>query len=396
VPVPSPFHPRTSALCRSLLWKDWAGYHAVRSYDTYPEREYFAFRHAAGVIDVTPLFKYEIRGREAVDFLAYVLARDARKLKPGRVAYCCWCDERGKLLDDGTVSRLAEDHFRLTAAEPSLAWLRRNAAGFDVRIDDVTASVAALSVQGPTSRDILREACDADLDKLRFFRHANARFDGFEGVVSRTGYTGDLGYEVWVDAEHACALWDRIADAGRSYGLQPAGLDALDVTRVEAGFLMNGVDYWSANHCLVEFRMSTPYEAGLAWTVHLERDPFLGQEALRAEKRRGPARRFVGLEIDWDETEALFRARALPPEIPHGAWRMSVPLYLPDGSQVGYATSGAWSPMLKKNLALATITAPHGDVGEELHIEMTVEHERHRVKATVCGTPFFDPERKRA
>ncbi len=396
MPVESPFHPRTSARCRSLQWKDWAGFHAVRAYDTYPEREYFAFRHAAGAIDVTPLFKYDVRGPDSAAFLAYVIARDVRKLKPGRVAYCCWTDDRGKLLDDGTVSRLEEDFFRVTAAEPCLAWFHRHACGFDVRIADVTESVAALSVQGPTSRDVLRDACDADVDRLRFFRHTKARFDGFDGIVSRTGYTGDLGYEIWVDASDACALWDRIHDAGAGHGLLPVGLDALDVTRVEAGFLMNGVDYWSANHCLVEFRMSTPFEAALDWTVHLDREPFLGQEALRAEKRRGPARRFVGLEIDWDETEALFRRRGLPPEVPHGAWRTPVPVYLPDGSQVGYASSGAWSPILKKNLALATIDAPHGDVGDELRIEVTVEYERHPVKATVSPTPFFDPERKRS
>lgn len=396
MPIPSPFHERTSALCTSLRWKDWAGYYAVCSFDTYHEREYFAFRHSAGLIDVTPLYKYEVRGPGAADFLTYVIARNIRKLKVGRVAYCCWVDERGKLLDDGTVSRLSEDHFRVTAAEPSLGWFLRYAPQFDVTVEDSTATVGALSLQGPTSRAILANACDAPLDDLGFFRLAPARFDGFDGVVTRTGYTGDLGYEVWVQHGDALALWDRLMDAGQTRGIVPAGLDALDMTRVEAGFIMNGVDYYSANHCAIELRMSTPYETALGWTVQLKRRPFIGQEALKAEKAAGPVRRFVGLEIDWDETEALFRALDLPPEICASAWRTPVPVYLPGGKQVGYATSGTWSPILKKNLALATIDSPHGEVGEELRIEFTVEYVRHRVKATVREKPFFDPERKRA
>ena len=393
--IPSPFHPRTSELCKSLLWKDWAGYHAVCRYDSYHVREYFAIRHAAALLDVTPLFKYEVRGPDAAETLSRILAKNVRKLKLGQVAYVCWCDERGKLLDDGTVSRLDEDHFRVTAAEPSLAWFQRNSRGADVSFEDSTARIGALSLQGPTSRDVLRAACDADLDGLKFFRLTKARFDGFRGVVTRTGYTGDLGYEIWVDRENAVALWDALMDAGRGHGIEPTGLDALDMARVEAGFIMNGVDYYSANHCLIESRKSTPYEAALGWTVNLKRPPFIGQAALRKEKRRGPARRFVGLEIDWDELERLFRRKGLPPELPGGAWRDPVPVYDVSGLQVGQATSGSWSPTLKKNLALATVDSPHGDVGEELRIEITVEYVRHRVKATVRPKPFFDPPRKR-
>jgi len=396
LPIPSPFHDRTARLCTSLRWKDWAGYFAVCSYDTYPEREYFAFRHAAGLIDVTPLYKYQVIGPDAPEFLSYVIARDIRRMKQGQVVYCCWCDDRGKLLDDGTVSRLEETRFRVTSAEPSLAWFLRSASRFDLTIEDHTATVAALSLQGPTSRAVLAAACDAPVDTLRFFRLSPARFDGFDAVVSRTGYTGDLGYEVWVANADAPALWDRLMEAGRAHGLEPAGLDALDMTRVEAGFVMNGVDYVSANHCAIEARMSTPYETGLDWTVKLDRAPFIGQEALREEKERGPRRRLAGLEIDWDETEELYRRWRLPPEIRPAAWRGSVPVYDRDGRQAGYATSGSWSPLLKKNLALATLHAPHGDVGEELAIEMTVEHVRHRVTATVRERPFFDPGRKRS
>ena len=378
-----------------MRWKDWAGYFAVCAFDTYPEREYFAFRNGAGMIDVTPLFKYEIHGPDAAPFLSRVMVKNIAKVKIGQVAYCCWCDHQGKLLDDGTVSRFDENQFRVTAAEPSLAWFHRNARGFDVTMEESTDKIAALSIQGPKSRDILKQVTDADLDALKFFRLTKATIDGFDATVTRTGYTGDLGYEVWVSNENAVPLWEALTAAGKTYGLEPAGLDALDVCRVEAGFIMNGVDYYSANHCLIESRKSTPYEAGLGWTVNLDRDPFIGQAALRAEKANGAARRFVGLEIDWDAVQELFARHNLPPEICTSAWRSPVPVYAKSGSQIGQATSGSWSPLLKKNLALATLDAPHGRVGEELKIEVTVEYVRHKVKATVIKKPFFDPPRKK-
>ena len=396
MPIPSPFHPRTSALCTALRWKDWAGYHAVCSYGTNHHREYFAFRNAAGLIDVTPLFKYDIHGPDAAAFLSRIMVKNIAGLKVGQVAYCCWCDEAGKVLDDGTVWRLGEDSFRATAAEPNLHWFRRNARGYRVTIADTTDAIAALSLQGPSSRDILEQVTDADLDGLRFFRLTPAAIDGFEAIITRTGYSGDLGYEVWVDNAHALGLWDALVAAGADYGLLPAGLDAYDMVRVEAGFIMNGVDYFSANHGLIEPRKSTPYELGLGWTVNLDRGPFIGEPAVTAEKARGPARVFVGLEIDWDEFEALFARHGLPPEAPCAAWRSAVPVYTTGGQQVGQATSGSWSPLLKKNLALATVAAAHGSIGNVLQIEVTVEYVRHLVKATVRKKPFFDPPRKRA
>ena len=393
--IPSPFHPRTSALCRSLRWKDWSGYHAVCAYDTYPEREYYAFRHSAGLIDVTPLFKYEVRGPDAARFLAGVVVKDITKLQIGQVAYCCWCDDRGWLVDDGTISRLSDQHFRVTAAEPSLAWFARRAGPFDVQIEESTETIAAVAIQGPNSREILKQITDADMDGLRFFRLADADIDGFQATITRTGYTGDLGYEIWVANEHAPKLWDALMDAGRDYGLVPAGLDALDVTRVEAGFIMNGVDYYSANHCLIESRMSTPYETGLGWTVNLDREPFVGQIHLQEEKRRGSKRKFVGLALDWDEYEKLHAKHNLPPEVCSAAWRSAVPVYAASGKQVGQATSGAWSPTLKSNLALATVEAAHAGVGTVLRLEVTVEYVRHTVAAVVSKRPFFDPPRKR-
>lgn len=394
--IPSPFHLRTSKACTSMRWKDWAGYHAVCSYNAYHQREYFAFRHAAGLIDVTPLFKYEVEGPDAAEFLAFVMARDVRKLQVGQVAYGCWCDDSGKLIDDGTVWRLGESTFRLTAAEPSLAWLSTYAPGFDVRIEDSTDRIAVLSLQGPTSLSILQKTCNVDLSDLRFFRLRKTAIDGFDTVVTRTGYTGDLGYEIWVDNADAVPLWDALVANGREYGIEPAGLDALDMCRVEAGFIMNGVDYFSANHCLIESRKSTPFETGLGWTVHLDRPPFVGRDALRVEKERGPRRVFVGLQIEWDSFESLYAKHGLPPEVCTSAWRNAVPVYTRSGTQIGQATSGSWSPTLKKNLALATVGADHGRIGEELLIEVTVEYVRHTVPATVVKKPFFDPPRKKS
>jgi len=393
--IPTPFHPRTSRLCTSLLYKDWAGYYAVRSYDTTHDREYFAFRHAAGMIDVTPLYKYDVSGPDAAAFLSRLMVRNIAKLTLHQVAYLCWCDDDGHVIDDGTVSRIEEDYFRVTSAEPAMHWFMRHARGYDVTIVDTSARLAALSVQGPNSRDIVAAATSGDTATLPFFQLVRTKIAGVDAVVTRTGYTGDLGYEVWVKNDDALALWDAMVEEGRPYGLEPAGLDAMDVTRVEAGFVLNGIDYFSALHAMIDRRKSTPYELALGWTVHLKHRPFIGREALRREKKQGPKRVLVGLEIDWDEHEALFREHNLPPEIHPGGWRTGVPVYSSSGEFVGQATSGAWSPLLKKNLALATVAAPHGGKGNKLRFEVTVEYERRTVTATVVDKPFFDPPRKR-
>jgi aminomethyltransferase len=396
VPVPSPFHERILPLCTSLFFKEWAGYHAVRSFDTSHEREYFAFRHSAGLIDVSPLFKYEVKGKDAAALLSRVTSRNIAKLAVGRVSYLCWCDDEGKVVDDGTVTRLGEHEFRMTAAEPTLAWLSRYARRSDVTIEDSSERLGALALQGPTSRVLLNDALDRSIDPLAFFGCTQRRLGGKHVWVTRTGYTGDLGYEVWCERGDALAVWDALMEAGRAHRIVPAGIDALDVARVEAGFIMNGVDYYSAHHCLVESRKSTPYELGLGWTIDLDREAFVGQAALKAAKARGPAWKTVGLVSDWDEYEALFAEVGLPPHVRSGAWRDPVPVYDAVGRQVGYATSGAWSPVLKASLALATIKADHAEVGNRLKIEATVEFQRRKVTAVVTKTPFFNPERKRA
>ncbi|MDJ0835627.1 MAG: aminomethyltransferase family protein [Acidobacteriota bacterium] len=396
MPVPTPFHPRTSELCTSMRWKEWAGYYTVCSYDTCHEREYYAFRHAAGMIDVTPLFKYEVRGPDAGRWLSRLTVKNVAKMKVGHVTYLCWCDDHGRLIDDGTVMRLAKDHYRITSAEPSWSWFQRFTRGYDITLEDVSNKIASVSLQGPNSREILRQCCDANMDKFRFFRLKRCKLDGLDALITRTGYTGDLGFEIWVDNEDALKLWDALIDVGKPYGIEPCGMDAMDVTRVEAGFIMNGVDYHSAHHCLIEDRMSTPYEAGLGWTVQLDREPFIGQAALKEEKAAGPAWNFVGVEIDWPQYEAVCAQYGLPPQVGSAAWRHSVPVYDDAKNQIGYATSGSWSPLLKKSVALCHIKKPYYRPGTEVQFEVTVEHTRHTVKATVVKTPFFDPPRKRS
>ncbi len=395
MPLPTPFHPRTFALCESYAWKTWSGYYAAKHFDESPEREYNAIRQGAALLDVTPLFKYDVQGPDAAVFLDYVMARKVSKLKPGRVTYGCWCDDEGKVLDDGTCWRLAPDRFRLTSASPSWFWLVRHARGFRVEVRDDTDRLASLALQGPTSRAVLRAVCDANLDALKFFGFTETTFvGGFRGAISRTGYTGDLGYELWVENAHALALWDLLVARGSDHGLWPIGLDALDIARIEAGFVLQGCDYTSAFDTVLASQKTSPYEIGLGWTVDLDREPFIGQCALQAEVRDGSAWAFVGLVIDWDALEAAFDRHHLPPSLPTAAWRQRIPLY--QGSrQVGYASSGAWSPTLKRNLALASVrplVAPEGTV---VDIEILVDWERARIPAVVTKLPFFDPPRKR-
>ena len=398
MPIPTPFHPRTAERCVTYRWKDWAGYYAVCTYDISPEREYNAIRQGAGVLDASPLYKYDVRGPDAGPFLSRVMVRDVARMKVGRVLYLCWCDDHGKVLDDGTCSRLGKHHYRVTAAAPSYHWFARHAASFDVEIEDTSTRYAALALQGPTSRDILRQFTDlgdGDIDGVRFFDIREVEFENVPGYLSRTGYTGDLGYELWVESERALELWDALARHGKPRGLEPIGLDTLDICRIEAGFIMQGVDYFSAHDALIESQKSSPYELGLGWTVKLGRRSFIGAAALAAEKERGSEWAMVGLDIDWEATEALYGEYGLPPALPAAAWRSPVPVYR-KGKQVGRATSGAWSPTLKKNLALATVYAGFAQPGTVLDIEMTVEWERRSVPATVVETPFFNPPRKRS
>jgi aminomethyltransferase len=390
----SPFHERTSALVRAQTWRRWAGYQMASAYDPHPDREYAAVRNAAALFDVSPLHKYVIGGRDAARLLDRLITRDVTKLKVGQVYYTPWCDAAGKVVDDGTLSRLDAGTYRLTSADSSLRWLHMNAFGMDVTIEDVSESVATLALQGPLARTILAQL-SPDVAPLKYFRLAHTTLAGIPVTVSRTGYTGDLGYEIWVARGNALALWDTLIEAGRPYGLTPAGVWALDIARIEAGLIMLDVDYYSSHHALIEKRKSSPFEINLGWAVSATKGPYNGRKALRAEKARGPAWGFVGLEIDWTSFERLFAEEHLPPQIANVAWRTSVPVYA-GGAQIGYATSGCWSPILKKPLALAHLERPHFAPGTSVDIEVTVEHQRKRARAVVRDLPFYEPERKKA
>ncbi|HXF65919.1 MAG TPA: aminomethyltransferase family protein [Burkholderiales bacterium] len=390
----TPFHPRTAALCASHAWRRWAGYAVAGCYGLSHEREYHALRAAAALFDISPLYKYLVRGRDAARLLDRVATRSVASLAPGRVLYTPWCNARGKVLDDGTIARLDEDTFRLTSAEPNLRWLEDNALGLDVEIEDVSERIAALALQGPASRAILQQVVDVELAHLRYFGISAARLRKSPVTISRTGYTGDLGYEIWLDAADALPVWDALADAGAACGLEPAGLAALDLARIEAGLLLAEVDYVPARKALVEAQTSSPFELDLGWTVNLEKEQFVGKAALAEEARRGPRWRFVGLELEWDALERLYAEAGLAPQLPAAAWRGSAALYA-RGRQVGYATSGTWSPLLKKYLALAHVEARCAAHGTALEMEVTVEHRRRRCPASVANKTFFDPPRKR-
>jgi glycine cleavage system T protein (aminomethyltransferase) len=391
----SPFHPRTSALMEGFAWRRWAGYTMASVYELTHEREYHAVRSSAALFDVTPLYKYLIRGRDAARLLDRIVTRDVAKCRVGQVLYTPWCDARGKVIDDGTVSRLDETTFRMTSADPTIRWLHLNASGLECTIEDVSERIAALSLQGPLSRVILEHAAEQDLSALKYFRLTTAKIRGVPVTISRTGYTGDLGYEIWVEAPRALSIWDGLIESGNGYGITPAGLLALDLVRNEAGLLLIDVDYISAHHALIDSQLSTPYELSLGWTVALDKDRFNGRDALAAEQERGPAWRFMGVEVDWDALERLYADVGLPPKLPTTAWRASVPLYM-GGVQVGYATSGCWSPLLKRYIALAHLEGPYGEPDTVVEMEVTVEHRRKRAGATVRALPFFNPPRKRA
>ena len=393
MPIGTAVHERTFALCESLNYREWSGYYAVSAYEGHHEHEYNAIRNASALIDVSPLFKYLITGRDAAAFVDRVITRDVSKMAVGQVYYTPWCDEQGKVIDDGTVSRLGEQRFRWTAADPSLRWFSQNSAGLQVTIEDISEQLAALALQGPTSAGLLRAAAEADLDHLKYFRVTSGTIAGVRVDISRTGYTGDLGYEIWMPAAQAVRVWDALIEAGKPFDIKPAGMLALDVARVEAGLLLIDVDFFSSKKAVIAAQKYTPYEMGLGRLVSLEKARFIGGRALAVERANGPARQVVGLELDWTEVERIYEKLGLPPAVGATASRVPVPVYR-SGRQVGKATTTTWSPVLKKMIALATMARPHFGEGAMLEMEVTVEAVRYRVPAKVVKTPFFNPPRK--
>jgi len=391
----SPFFERTSKLNESQEWRRWAGYLAATSYELTHENEYFAIRTKAALLDISPLKKYIIEGPDSQILLDRLVTRNIAICKVGQVMYTPWCDEDGKVIDDGTVQRLSEKTFRITSAEPNLEWIQSNAVGMDVIVKDDSFTTAALALQGPNSRAILNSVSSKTLDKLKFFWMMETTFGNIPVSISRTGYTGDLGYEIWMDPNYAIAVWDLLMDKGKFFGITATGLHALDIARIEAGLILLDVDYISSRHALIESRKSSPYELGLGWTVKMKKSGFIGKSSLHKELKQGSDWSFVGIEIEWPEFEKHYREVGLAPGLPHTAWRTSTPLYYKN-EQIGYATSGTWSPLLKRYIALAHLKSNYAHEGSELMFELKVEHFRKLTKATVVKTPFYDPERKRS
>lgn len=395
MPVGTAFHERTFPLCQSLNYREWSGYYTVSVYEVHHEHEYNAIRNAAALIDISPLYKYQITGKDATKLVNRIVTRDINKVKAGQVIYCCWCDEDGKVIDDGTITRLEENKYRWTAADPSLRWFSQNGLNMDVEIKDISEEVAALALQGPTSGRLLKEVAEADIANLKYFRVTHGKIAGIAVDISRTGYTGDLGYEIWAPWKDAVTVWDALAAKGKQFDLHAAGMLALDVARVEAGLLLIEVDYMSSKKALIPTQKYSPYELGFAKMVHLEKENFIGRAALQRDQANGVARQLVGLEVDWPEVEASYEKFGLTPAAPSQASRVHVPVYL-GSKQVGKATTTTWSPILKKMIALASVEMAHSRLGDKLQLEITIESMRQNVSAKVVKLPFFNPPRKTA
>lgn len=399
----TPFHARTSALMEGNQWRRWAGFTVASAYELVHDREQLAIRNACALIDVSPLFKYHVRGPDAGAFLDRLVTRDLSKMEVGHVTYTPWCDSRGKVIDDGTIAKLPDGLYRLTAAESNWRWLHDNAPGFDVEIEDVSDEIAALALQGPRSRDLLETLTGADLAGLKYHRFTHVDLLGHPTMVSRTGYTGDLGYEIWIEAPRATSgdrsraleVWDALTAAGRAFGLHPAGIWAMDVCRIEAGLIMLDVDYTPAPRAFTDGQKSSPYEIGLGWAVHLQKPRFVGKKALQAEKQGGSALHLVGLEIDHLAFARAHAELGLTTPYPFVPWRAVTPL-LRGGEQVGYATCGTWSPTVKRYIALGQVAPSAAEIGATLTIDLMVDRARRPFEARVVPLPFFNPARKRS
>ena len=391
------FFEREQALNKKLAWGEWSGYFSAPVYADFHDIEYNAIREAAGVIDITPLYKYEVSGPDAVRLLDRVMTRDMTKLRVDRIFYSPWCDEEGKVLDDGTITRLAEDRFRITAADPCYRWFVLNATGLDVEVADVSDATAALALQGRLSREVLQDATGQDWTDLRYFGRRGTEIAGVPVDVTRTGYTGDRGYELWMAKDDAVAVWDRIFEVGQRYGIHPVGIRAMDVARVEAGLILIEAEYTSARHAMAPEQQYSPFELKFDGMVDFAKaNDFNGRRALQAEQKAGgPERRLVGLHLDWSGIEGMYAKHGLAPAISPYVHRDPIPVYK-EGKQVGRTTSTTWGPTIKKMVSFGSVDKGHSSLGSRLSVEWTVEGERGKVGATVVPLPFFDPERKRS
>jgi aminomethyltransferase len=396
VSVGTAFYPRQQALNTKQSWGEWAGYFAPAVYADFHDIEYAAIREAAAVIDTSPLYKYIVRGPDAARLLDRVITRDVAKQRVDQVYYTPWCDEEGKVLDDGTVTRLGEDEFRITAADPCYRWFLLNATGLDAEVIDVSEQLAGLALQGKLSRDVLEGATRQDWSDLPYFRHRRTEIGGVDVSVTRTGYTGDRGYELWIPVDGALEVWDAVFEAGAPFGIHAAGIRALDVARVEAGLILIDAEYTSARHAIGPEQSYSPFEIGLGRMVDFAKPaPFVGRQALIAEQAAGgPERRLVGLELEWAGIEGMFAKHGLAPMISPFVDRSQVPVYK-ESKQVGKATSITWGTTVKKMVGFGSIDKHLENTGNRVSVEYSVEGERGKVAATVVPLPFLDLPRKR-
>jgi aminomethyltransferase len=395
---PTPFHERTGPLCQGHSWANWAGFLAATTYEPDHIHEYNAVRTGSGLFDVSPLFKYDIRGRDALAAVNRVAVRDLSKSRVGQVFYSVWCDDKGMVIDDGTVSQLGEDHFRITAAIPTLAWLQDTAIGLEVTIEDVSEQFAAVALQGPTSRDLLQNLTDVDLGGLRFFRCTDGKVAGAPALISRTGYTGDLGYEVFVGPDDAVGLWDAMMEAGGDYQMLPAGLATLDLVRIEGGLLGIDADFTSALQTMFPIQKLSVYDLGLGWMINPNKGFFIGRDALRREKASGSRYDTVGLELDITVMEKAYAEYGMPLHLPYTSWNSAVPIFRdePQEHHIGRGTSGMWSPVLKKYIVMARVKPEYAKLGNLIWIEDVIESHAYSVPARVVKMPFYDPPWKKA
>jgi aminomethyltransferase len=395
----TPFHDRLAQLNETQRWGHWSGYLSALKYQMSSKHEYFAVRNSAGFFDTSPLYKHRISGRDAERLLAGVMARDIRQCRPGRAQYTVWCDDRGFVLEDGVVFRHSETDFLLTAAEPNFGYLGDLAGRLDVTIEDVTDQFGMLAVQGPRSREILAGLAP-EVERLAYFEHADAKIASAPVTVSRTGYTGDLGYEVRVLRDDALSVLDALIEAGQGHGLRPFGEEALLMTRIEAGLVLIGVEFASSRYAWTDHDRVTPQELGFGWMLRgLDADdrPFIGRDALRREKADGTSRwATVGLVLDWSDYDRVFNEAGLVPPKDETPQEYESMLYDDDGERIGYATSLMYSPMLQRHIAMARVRPDLAARGTRVNLELTINHQYETVVAEVGRLPFFNPHRKTA
>ena len=392
----TPFHPRTAELNQARRWRKWSGFFIADSYFPAHDLEYHAIRFSAALFDVTPMCKYRITGPDAAKLVDRVITRRVDRIKPMRAIYTPWCDHDGRVLDDGTVALLADGSYFWTAAEPQHGWLEAAGEGLNATIEDLTEKLCALSLQGPHARDVLSAAVGRDMSDLPFFGRADVTISGTAVGISRTGYSGDLGYELWMPFDEALPVWDALIKSGEDYTLRVAGMEALDVARLEAGLIMAGVDYHSSRTARHPSLAISPYEIGMDRLVDLDKPAFIGKRALMNEVAAGgPTTRLVGLELDLNVFEDAYLDLGYPIEHPLRAWRHVTPLTR-KGETIGRATSGTFSPLLKRSIALGFLPVKHAEVGSTVGIEWQIEETRQTIPATVVPLPFLDLPRKRS